>query len=132
MAHPLKRDFALEIHFARWEFRARYHMTASDAESLTLGELLSYATTDDRAAFEQARLGYSETYGAPDLRAAIAETYDTAAAEDILCFVGAEEGLYAGGDEGKETGQQQHAFVVWHRSLRSWGRLSALCSKRWR
>lgn len=36
MAEPLKRDFALEVYFARWEFRAKYHMTASDAESLTL------------------------------------------------------------------------------------------------
>jgi aspartate/methionine/tyrosine aminotransferase len=110
VAQALKRDFALEIYFAQWEFRARYHMTASDAESLTLGELLAYASEDDRAAFEHARLGYSETFGAPDLRAAIAGTYDTAVPEDILCFAGAEEGLYAA--MRVLLGPDDHAVVV--------------------
>ena len=110
MAQALKRDFALEIYFAQWEFRARYHMTASDAESLTLGELLAYASEEDRAAFEHARLGYSETFGAPDLRAAIAGTYDAAEAEDILCFAGAEEGLYAA--MRVLLGPDDHAVVV--------------------
>ncbi len=110
MLQALKRDFALEIYFAQWEFRARYHMTASDAESLTLAELLAYATEDDRAAFSEARLGYSETFGAPDLRAAIAATYDTAEAEDILCFAGAEEGLYAA--MRVLLGPDDHAVVV--------------------
>jgi aspartate/methionine/tyrosine aminotransferase len=110
VAQALKRDFALEIYFTQWEFRARYHMTASDAESLTLGELLAYASEEDRAAFEQARLGYSETFGAPDLRAAIAGTYDTAEAEDILCFAGAEEGLYAA--MRVLLGPDDHAVVV--------------------
>ena len=70
-------------------------MTASDAESLSLPELLAYASDEDRAGFEAAWLGYSETWGAPDLRDAIAATYETAALEDILCFAGAEEGIYA-------------------------------------
>lgn len=110
MAQPLKRDFALEIHFAKWEFRARYHMTASDAESLSLPELLAYASDQDRAAFEEAWLGYSETFGAPDLRAAIAATYETAAPEDILCFAGAEEGIYAA--MRVLLGPDDHAVVV--------------------
>ena len=110
MAQPLTRDFALEIHFARWEFRAKYHMTASDAESLTLAELLAHASDEDRAAFEEAWLGYSETFGAPDLRAAIAATYDTAEAEDILCFAGAEEGIYAA--MRVLLGPDDHAVVV--------------------
>ncbi len=110
MAQALKRDFALEIHFARWDFRARYHRTASDAESLTLAELLDHASEEDRAAFHEARLGYSETFGAPDLRAAIAGTYETAAAGDILCFAGAEEGLYAA--MRVLLGPDDHAVVV--------------------
>lgn len=110
MAQALKRDFALEVHFSRWEFRARYHMTASDAESLTLSELLAHGDADDRAAFESARLGYSETTGAPDLRAAIAATYDTAQPEDILCFAGAEEGIYAA--MRVLLGPEDHAVVV--------------------
>jgi len=110
LAQALKRDFALEVHFAKWEFRARHHMTASDAETLSLPALLAYAGDEDRAGFEQARLGYSETWGAPDLRAAIAGTYDTAAPEDILRFAGAEEGIYAA--MRVLLGADDHAVVV--------------------
>ena len=91
---PLKRDFALEVHMSRWEFKARYNMTASDAESMTLAELLALAEPADRAAFETLWLGYTETPGAPDLRQAIAGTFDQVAADDVLCFAGAEEGIY--------------------------------------
>jgi aspartate/methionine/tyrosine aminotransferase len=110
VAQALKRDFALEVHFAKWEFRARYHMTASDAESLSLSELLAHAGDEDRAGFEEARLGYSETWGAPDLRAAIAGTYETADPGDILCFAGAEEGIYAA--MRVLLGPDDHAVVV--------------------
>ena len=33
------RNFALETYFSKWEFSARYHMTASDAQSMTVSEL---------------------------------------------------------------------------------------------
>ncbi len=87
-------DFRLEAFFSRWEFAARYHLTASDAETLSLTELLDLASIEDRAAFEGLRLSYTETYGAPDLREAIAATYEHRRAADILCFAGAEEGIY--------------------------------------
>jgi hypothetical protein len=29
-------EFRLETYFSRWEFAARYHLTASDAETLTV------------------------------------------------------------------------------------------------
>jgi len=41
------------------------------------------------------RLGYTETYGAPSLREAIAATYDTLHEQHILTFAGAEEGIFA-------------------------------------
>jgi aspartate/methionine/tyrosine aminotransferase len=41
-----------------------------------------------------ARNGYTQTFGAPTLRAAIATTYDSLEAEDIVCFAGAEEAIY--------------------------------------
>ncbi|HET7239327.1 MAG TPA: hypothetical protein VFI76_09880, partial [Terrimicrobiaceae bacterium] len=69
-------DFRLETHFAVWEFKARHHLTASDAESVTLGELLSFGTDKDRDDFMSMRLGYTETRGAPELRQEIANTYD--------------------------------------------------------
>lgn len=34
------RDFELEVYFSEWEFVAEHHMTASDAESLSMAELM--------------------------------------------------------------------------------------------
>lgn len=89
------RDFALEVHFGRWEFKARHHMTASDAESVSLGDLLTMAGPGSREAFEACWLGYTEAKGSPDVLEAIAETYQGVTAQNILCFAGAEEGIYA-------------------------------------
>ena len=50
---------------------------------------------EDVVAFHELRLGYTETRGAPDLRREIARTYDKRNDEEILCFAGAEEGIYA-------------------------------------
>ena len=86
--------FRLEAYMARWEFSARHHLTASDAESFSLPELLEIASPADRLAFEQQWLGYTETRGAPDLRQEISGLYDNVAAEDVLCFAGAEEGIF--------------------------------------
>ncbi len=88
------RDFALEAYFAKWEFTAKYHMTASDMQSMSLPELLDLATHEDRKAFENCWLGYTEGLGAPDVREAIASTYDSMSADNIQCFAGAEEGIY--------------------------------------
>lgn len=87
--------FRLEAHFSRWEFRAAYHLTASDAQTISLSELLSMADPEEREEFETMSLGYTQTYGEPDLRDVIASTYKDMAAEDILCFAGASEGIFA-------------------------------------
>lgn len=89
------RDFALEVHFSKWEFKARYNLTGSDAESWTIADLLSLAMPADREVFENLHLGYTETFGAPALREAIAQTYDSIGADGILCFAGATEGIFA-------------------------------------
>ena len=89
------RDFALETYFSRWEFSARYHMTASDMESMSQADLLALASDEDRAVFDTMWLGYTPTFGSEPLRAEIAATYDTASPQDVLCFAGAEEGIYA-------------------------------------
>ncbi len=88
------RNFALETYFSKWEFSAKHHMTASDAQSITMGQLLDMAGLP-RDALAELHLGYTETWGAPDLRQAISETYDKMKAENVLCFAGAEEGVYA-------------------------------------
>jgi len=87
-------DFRLETYFSRWEFAASHHLTASDAQTLTLVELLELADDDDRAAFQTMSFGYTETFGDPGLRQAISETYTAASADDVICFAGAEEALF--------------------------------------
>ncbi|WP_421997713.1 aminotransferase class I/II-fold pyridoxal phosphate-dependent enzyme [Roseovarius confluentis] len=103
-------DFRLETHFAKWEFKARHHMTASDAESMSLPELLAMASPEDRDGFEQMWLGYTETFGAPDLRAAIAATYAGRSADNVLCFAGASEGIFAANNVLLD--KDSHAIVV--------------------
>ncbi len=88
-------DFRLETYFSRWEFSARYHMCASDMESMAVSELLELADDDGRKMWEALRLGYTQTYGGPALREAIAATYETIVPDDVLAFAGAEEGIFA-------------------------------------
>ena len=73
---PTLPDFRLETYFSRWEFNARYHLTASDAQTMSLAELLALADDDGRERWETLTLGYTETYGLPALREEIAATYD--------------------------------------------------------
>ncbi|MFF8772119.1 aminotransferase class I/II-fold pyridoxal phosphate-dependent enzyme [Kitasatospora sp. NPDC015120] len=103
-------DFRLETHFSRWEFTARHHLTASDARTMTLAELLALADDGDRAAFENLSLGYTETFGDPALREAIAGMYERADAADVICFAGAEEALYLAMNVLLDAGD--HAVVV--------------------
>lgn len=87
-------DFRLEVHFARWEFRARYSLAASDMETWTISELLELADSAERRRWERYGLGYIPTNGTPELRAAIAATYNGLEADDVLCFAGAQEGIF--------------------------------------
>ena len=92
---PTLPDFKLETYFAKWEFEARHHMTASDAESMSLKDLLALATEEEREEFDSMWLGYTQTFGAPDVREAIADMYAERNDQDVLCFAGASEGIYA-------------------------------------
>jgi aspartate/methionine/tyrosine aminotransferase len=103
-------EFKLETHFSKWEFQARYHMTASDAESMSVRELLALATAEEREEFEGLWLGYTETFGAPDLREAIAATHENRVASDVLCFAGASEGIFAA--NAVILDKDSHAIVV--------------------
>lgn len=86
-------DFRLETHFSRWEFTARYHLTASDAQTMTMAELLALAGPEDREAWDTLALGYTETFGDPGLRRAVAGMYERVDEDDVICFGGAQEGL---------------------------------------
>jgi aspartate/methionine/tyrosine aminotransferase len=102
-------DFRLEVYLGEWEFKAKHHLTASDAETLTIGELLELS--GEREAFEALGLGYAPTWGTSELRAAIAATYDTLDPErDVLPFAGAEEAMYWGLQE--LVGPGDHAVIT--------------------
>ena len=105
-----KRDFELEMFFPQWEFKARYNLGGSDLESLTVSELLSMASPEDRAAWDDLYLGYTETWGRPALREVIAGTYDEIQSDHVLCFAGAEEGIFCAMHAVLEPGD--HALVV--------------------
>lgn len=88
------RNFALEVYFSKWEFAAKYHLTASDAQSMTVSQLLSHASAEDRERFDNLHLGYTKTFGAEPLLEQIVRTYEAIATDQLLCFAGAEEGIY--------------------------------------
>ena len=69
-------DFALEVYLGEWEFAAEHHLTASDAQTLTIAELLVLAGPERRAEFEQLALSYAPTWGTPELLEAVAGTYE--------------------------------------------------------
>jgi len=104
-------DFTLERYFARWEFAVRHVLCASDVEPYSLSELLELADDDARQRWEHLSLGYTESLGLPALREEIARLYDTASADDVLTFAGAEEGVFL--TMHALLGAGDHAVVVW-------------------
>jgi aspartate/methionine/tyrosine aminotransferase len=87
-------EFALEVYLGQYEFTAKYHLTASDPQSMSIRELLALAGKDSQEAFLNMGLGYTTTWGAPELREAIASTYESLTADDVLVFSGAQEAMY--------------------------------------
>lgn len=86
-------DFKLECYFGQYEFTAPYLLTQSDCESMTTNELLSLEPGAKEDYLNQ-WLGYTETWGDPELRELIAGLYKGMAAEDILVFHGAQEAIF--------------------------------------
>jgi aspartate/methionine/tyrosine aminotransferase len=104
------RTFRLEEYLGEWEFKVRHHLTASDAQSMTIAELLALGTEADREGLMQLPLSYIETWGSPALRTAVAGTYERVDADHVLAFAGAEEGLFWAMQE--LVGPGDHAIVT--------------------
>lgn len=87
------REFQLERYFARWEFNAPYLLSASDCETMAIGELLELAgrPMSDLAAL---RLGYTESQGDPALRETIAGFYPGLTSDHILVTNAPEEAIF--------------------------------------
>jgi len=78
------RSFELERYFAEHEFKARYLLSASDCESMTLPRLLALADPAATHLWQNLHLGYTESQGHPLLREEIAGCYATIHADDVL------------------------------------------------
>jgi aspartate/methionine/tyrosine aminotransferase len=102
--------FRLEEYLGVWEFSGEHYLTASDAETLTIEELLGFADPDERARFENLPLSYAPTWGGEELRAAIADLYEGLGPEHVLTFAGAEEALFWALQE--LAGPGDHALVT--------------------
>lgn len=76
--------FSLERYFAKYEFSAKYMLSSSDCESLSIPDLLEMAALEMRKAFFKLKLGYTESMGHPQLRAEAAAIYEGIHADDIL------------------------------------------------
>jgi Aspartate/tyrosine/aromatic aminotransferase len=86
------KPFALERFFAEYEFSARYLLSSSDCETVSIRELLSLEPGSEERLLDS-RLGYTETRGDPALRAGIASLYEGLEPDSILVHTGAEEGI---------------------------------------
>lgn len=87
-------DFKLECYFGLYEFTAPYLLTQSDCESMSTEDLLAMEPGAKEGYLKQ-WLGYTETWGDPQLRKAIAKLYKNMTDENILVFHGAQEAIFA-------------------------------------
>ena len=67
--------FKLERYFAIYEFSTRYLLCASDCESLSLNNLLSYADEEAKNLWQNLSLGYTDSLGHLKLREEISKLY---------------------------------------------------------
>lgn len=87
--------FLLEDYYEKYEFEIKYMLSSSDPESWSLDEVLQMANPDERKIWESQRFGYTEVKGLPALRDTIVKSlYPELKTDNILCFAGAEEGIF--------------------------------------
>jgi len=87
------RSFDLERYFALYEFSAKYLLSSSDCEALSIKELTEMASPGTRVLWEELRLGYTESAGHPLLREKISTLYKNMEPDNVLVAV-PEEGIF--------------------------------------
>jgi aspartate/methionine/tyrosine aminotransferase len=85
--------FEIERFYERWEFSAELMLSSSDCESRRVADLLALEP-DAGERLQSLRLGYTEVPGSPELRGAVASTYERAEPDDVLTLAAAEEGIF--------------------------------------
>ena len=76
--------FQLERYFAHYEFSSRYLLSSSDCDGFTLKEILALANSKELEQWNSLSLGYTESSGLPELRAAIAGLYKNVLPDDVF------------------------------------------------
>ncbi|MBX9976677.1 MAG: aminotransferase class I/II-fold pyridoxal phosphate-dependent enzyme [Alphaproteobacteria bacterium] len=110
--------FKLEDYLCHHEFTAPHLLCCSDAQTLSMKELVSYADTETLNAWENLSLGYTEVQGDPGLRADIASLYEGLTPDHIRCFAGAEEGIFVTFQALLKEGDHVIVFTPCYQSLR--------------
>jgi aspartate/methionine/tyrosine aminotransferase len=88
-------EFKLESYLAKREFIAPFNLCASDLETHSMHEIVEMADQEGLGLWSHLNLGYTETRGHPLLRKEISKLYgENIDQEQLLCFAGAEEGIY--------------------------------------
>lgn len=77
-------DFKIERYFAKYEFAAKYLLSSSDCDGYSLKYVLDLASADELESWETQKFGYTETKGAPALRSAITQHYQSVNTDDLL------------------------------------------------
>ena len=85
--------FRIEEYYAVHEFTAPHMLSSSDAESVTIADVLALEPDAAERLFAQ-RLGYTESEGAPELRDAAAALYETTLPDDVIVVAAAEEAIF--------------------------------------
>lgn len=77
-------SFKIERFFSKYEFGARYLLSGSDCDGLSLEYILSLASEEEKQQWKNMKLGYSETRGSLMLRTAIARHYDRIGPDNVV------------------------------------------------
>jgi aspartate/methionine/tyrosine aminotransferase len=85
--------FRIEEYMGKHEFRAKYLLSSSDAESQTIEELLALEP-GAHDAFLKHWCGYTESPGAPWLREVLAKMYQNITADQLIVVSAAEEAIF--------------------------------------
>ena len=85
--------FRIEEYMGKHEFSARYLLSSSDAESVTIEEILSLEP-GAHDAFMKHWCGYTESPGAPWLREVLTAIYKTIHADQLVVVSAAEEAIF--------------------------------------
>ncbi len=117
MKPPLE-SFHLERYFAQWEFRAKYLLSASDCESMSIQDVLDIAG-EPVSSLAALRLGYTESQGDPALRRAIARYHQSIKPEQIVLTNAPEEAIFLAMMALLRTGDRVIVQVPCYQSLRA-------------